>query len=272
METLEYTSEMATPELGSAAVALTGAAGLLGGMLLRGLSADGWRVIALDRVAPADMPNGSVFLPCDLARIETYPNLAQRIAGHAPRLKALINNAAYNPQIKDRGRDFESFENMGLNGWDRALRLNLSAPVFLAQALLDRFDHTDGRPCKIVNVTSIYGLVAPNLRLYQDGAATLGSPGVKPMVYPVTKAALDMATRYLGVYLAQRGFNVNAVAPGGIENGQPTAFQEGYGQLAPVGRMGRAEEMLGAFRFLLGEGSDYMCGHTLVVDGGWTVW
>ena len=239
---------------------------------MQAFAADGWRVLAVDIEEPDALPPGAVHLSFDLAQVEHYADLAEQIRSTAGSLKALINNASFNPKIEDGANAFVAFENMPLADWEREVRLNLTAPIFLTQTLLEHFDHRDGRPCKIVNVTSIYGMTPPNQRMYEEYAQVSGTNMVKPIGYSVTKAALDMATRYLGVYLAGRGFNVNALAPGGVENRQPAAFLKAYARHVPIGRMARVEELLGAFRLLCGEGSDYMNGHTLVVDGGWTVW
>lgn len=253
-------------------IVLTGASGLIGTAVMKALAADGWRVLAVDVVKPDTLPQGAIHLPFDLAEVDRYGDLAAQIREASGSLKALINNASFNPRIEDGAKAFGAFEDMQVADWEREIRLNLTAPVFLTQALLPHFSHADHRPCKIVNVTSIYGITPPNQRMYDEYAQATGVEMVKPMGYPVTKAALDMATRYLGVYLAGRGFNVNAIAPGGVDNHQPQAFLDAYAGHVPMGRMARVEELLGAFRLLCGEGSDYMNGHTLVVDGGWTVW
>ena len=81
-----------------------------------------------------------------------------------------------------------------------------------------------------------------------------------------------MVTKYLAVYLGKKGFNVNGIVPGGIENGQPEEFVEAYSQLTPMGRMGKVEDFLEVVTLLCGPGSDYMNGQLIAVDGGWTVW
>ncbi|ETR73571.1 MAG: hypothetical protein OMM_06855 [Candidatus Magnetoglobus multicellularis str. Araruama] len=81
-----------------------------------------------------------------------------------------------------------------------------------------------------------------------------------------------MATKYLSVYLGKKGFNVNGVAPGGIENNHPKEFVDMYSKYTPMGRMARVEEILDVILLLLGKGSDYINGQIIAVDGGWTVW
>jgi NAD(P)-dependent dehydrogenase (short-subunit alcohol dehydrogenase family) len=65
---------------------------------------------------------------------------------------------------------------------------------------------------------------------------------------------------------------VNAVTPGGIESGQNDRFQKNYGAKVPLGRMATVSEVANAVLFLVSEQSQYLNGHNLVVDGGFSAW
>src|SRR5262249_33655758 len=95
---------------------------------------------------------------------------------------------------------------------------------------------------------------------------------VKPVTYSVVKHGLIGLTRYLATYWADRGVRANALAPGGIFNGQDDAFVQPLTQLIPMGRMARADEYMAAVLFLVSDASSYVTGTTLVVDGGRTAW
>jgi len=114
--------------------------------------------------------------------------------------------------------------------------------------------------------------VPPNQDLYKPLSKIEGKEIVKPIGYSVTKAGLVMATKYLAVYLGDKGFNVNGVAPGGIENGQNQVFIDEYSKMTPMRRMGKVDEMMGTFELLCSAKSDYINGQIIAVDGGWTVW
>lgn len=250
------------------ALVLTGASGFLGETLLPALC-ESWHVLAIDLKRPTFQSDALTFIPFDLSDINHFDDLKDTIRSKTDNLKSLINNAAFNPKVENGTNNFVPFEQYSLQAWEAEVRLNLSAPIFLIQKLMPLFNHADQNRCKVINVTSMYGTVTPNQMLYKTTETESAS---KPMGYPVTKAALDMATKYLAVHLAKQNFNVNAIAPGGIFNGNDELFLGAYAKLSPMGRMAEPTEMIEAFKFLLGVGSDYMCGHTLAVDGGWTIW
>jgi len=118
----------------------------------------------------------------------------------------------------------------------------------------------------IINISSIYGMVAPNRRLYVDFA------GESPIHYGVVKAALLHLTKELAVRLADKNIRVNAVSYGGVEGRVDGQFKKRYAELCPNGRMLRDNDLTGAIDFLISENSLAVTGHNLVVDGGWTIW
>ena len=73
-------------------------------------------------------------------------------------------------------------------------------------------------------------------------------------------------------YLGKKGFNINGIAPGGIENHQDQVFIDAYSKQVPMGRMAKADEILETLYLLATSGSNYINGQIIAIDGGWTTW
>lgn len=254
-------------------IILTGGLGLLGSATAQYLSKHGLHVLVIDIAAECGFESENIsYIQFDLTQIEKYDSLVNSVRGKTKNLKGIINNAAFNPKVEDNSISVGKFEDLILSDWRKEVNLNLTAPIFLIQSLLPIFNTSDGENCKIVNVISTYGLVPPNQDVYKGLAEIQGQEIYKPISYPVTKAGLAMATKYLAVYLGERGFNVNGIAPGGIENNQPQVFIDAYAALTPMKRMAKVEEMMETFYLLCTKGSNYINGQIIAVDGGWTSW
>jgi NAD(P)-dependent dehydrogenase (short-subunit alcohol dehydrogenase family) len=115
---------------------------------------------------------------------------------------------------------------------------------------------------KVINVASILGLVGD----------------VHAAPYVTSKAGLIGMTRALACEWAGRGVCVNALCPGWIDTDmvrdlrQSRSFDRRVIRRTPVGRWGTPEDLAGAIVFLSSHASDFMIGHTLVVDGGLSAW
>jgi 2-deoxy-D-gluconate 3-dehydrogenase len=187
------------------------------------------------------------------------------------RLDILINNAAIDPKADASvaAKLANTFEDFPLAIWKQSLDVNLTGAFLCAQAA-GKVMVQAGRGV-MVNVSSTYGVVAPDQRLYQrDGEAeqTL----FKPASYAVTKAGIAHFTRYLAAYWGASGIRVNTLTPHGIFNAQDEQFLKRYNERTPMGRMARLDEMNGPLLFLVSDASSYMTGANLIVDGGWTAW
>jgi NAD(P)-dependent dehydrogenase (short-subunit alcohol dehydrogenase family) len=185
------------------------------------------------------------------------------------RIDVLVNNAAIDPKF-DRPLAREhavTFEDFPIDTWNASMAVNVTGMFLCAQAvagpMLERGSGV------IINISSTYGLVGPDQRLYQ---APDQPPLFKPVTYSVTKAAVLGLTRYLATYWAGKNIRVNTLTLGGVQNDQDEGFVARYSARTPIGRMARPGEYAGALLFLASDASSYMTGANLVVDGGWTAW
>lgn len=178
------------------------------------------------------------------------------------RLDILINNAGFVGDSQLQGW-VAPLEKQRIDTWRRALEVNLTAVFHLSQILSPLLrEHGNG---SVVNISSIYGVAGPDLRLYEDTA--MGNPAA----YAASKGGLIQLTRWLSTVLAP-DIRVNCISPGGVSRNQPKMFVEKYIARTPLGRMGKEEDFKGAIAYFASDLSAYVTGENLMIDGGWTAW
>lgn len=258
---------------------ITGGAGLLGTGYCHTLAAAGAHVVAADingqgaRRLAAEVTQASgrqaLGLQLDVADPASVQAAVQAVLDTFGKVDILVNNAALDPKFDTAhaGEHSSRFEDFSFEDWQQAMAVNVTGMFLCAQAV--------ARPMLqagkgvIVNVSSTYGLVGPDQRLYQRE----GQPAqFKPVTYTVSKAAALGLTRYLATYFAGTGIRVNTLTPGGVFAGHDDEFVRRYSARTVLGRMAEPDEMSSALLFLVSDASSYMTGANLVVDGGWTAW
>ena len=257
---------------------VTGGAGLLGAEFCRTLAGAGASVVVTDvdgeaceSLAGELAGNGyrAVGAPTDVTDPASVASMVALALEEFDRLDILVNSAALDPKFDPQhsGSHVNAFEDYPLKAWNQALEVNLTGLFLCTQASVKpMLEQGHG---VVINLCSIYGLVAPDQRIYQREGQP---PQYKPVTYTVTKAGVLGLTRYLAAYYAGKNIRVNALTPGGVFNDHEDDFVEAYSARAILGRMAEKDEMNGALLFLASDASKYMTGANLVVDGGWTAW
>ena len=251
--------------------------GRLGWRFSQALRARGARVAVLDSTVDdatvaqryGSDRDGLLFVTADVTSAPSLPAALSAIEKEWGTPHALINNAAIDAPPDAPPEENGPFERYPENSWERVMAVNAKS-VFLCSQTFGTAMAGAGRG-SIVNISSIYGVVSPDQRIY-DYRRREGEAFFKPMAYGASKAALLNMTRYLATYWASNGVRVNTLTLGGVFAGQDDRFVAAYSGRVPLGRMARDNEYDAAVIFLVSDASSYMTGSNVSVDGGWTAW
>lgn len=258
---------------------ITGGAGLLGTGYCHTLASAGAHVVAADLDAKGalglaeDVTRATgvhaLGLAVDVSDPTSVQDAIHAVLDRFGRVDILVNNAALDPKFDPAhaGGHSTRFEDFPFEAWQQAVAVNITGMFLCAQAVATPM--VKAGKGVIVNISSTYGLVGPDQRLYQREGQP---PQFKPVTYTVSKAAALGLTRYLATYFAGTGIRVNTLSPGGVFAGHDEEFVRRYSSRTVLGRMAERHEMDGALLFLVSDASSYMTGANLVVDGGWTAW
>lgn len=256
---------------------VTGALGLLGKEFCKGLAEFGANVVVvdLDEKKAEDFSKElsykykvkSLGIKCDVSREEDVNNMVERVLEEYPKIDILHNNAA--TKTDDLEGFFAPFEEYSLDNWRKVMSVNIDGMFLVAQKVGQHMAKVGGG--SIIQTSSIYGLVAPDMRIYK-GAVYLNKNINTPAVYTVSKAAVIGLTKYLAAYWGDKKIRVNTLILGGNESGQNETFVKNYSHKVPLGRMGYPDEMVGALIYLASDASSYVTGQSIVVDGGFSIW
>jgi NAD(P)-dependent dehydrogenase (short-subunit alcohol dehydrogenase family) len=235
---------------------VTGGAGLLGRTFCRAVAEHGGIPVVADLKEAA--PGHGDFRRADINDPASLDGLLDAVQRRYGRIDALVNNAY--PRNSAYGRKFEDVTRAD---FCENVSLHLGG-YFLAAQKFARFFRGQGHG-NIVNIASVYGYLAPRFEIYD------GTPMTMPVEYAVIKAGVLQLTRYLARYLAGQNIRVNAISPGGIDDGQPAAFQEAYRAFCLNKGMLETKDVCGALVFLLSDMSAFVNGQNLIVDDGFSL-
>ncbi|HQQ68713.1 MAG TPA: SDR family NAD(P)-dependent oxidoreductase [Alicycliphilus sp.] len=238
---------------------VTGAAGVIGDALVTELRRRGALVVAADGLSgkpwtEADLRTDHL-VRVNVTDRSSIRGLVARTQSQLGPIDLLVNVAGV--------VSFGSAEDLSEMEWDRVLDINLKGSFLACQAVMSGMKLA--RFGRIINIGSVVGKNSGNARAWIDPTEQQRAGNV---AYGVSKAGVHAMTGFLAKELAAHGVTVNAVAPGPIATPMTTNFPDALKASLPVGRMGRADDVVTAILFLAARESGFITGEVLDVNGG----
>ena len=223
-------------------IIIAGSEGLLGNEISKYFESIGSKVVRIDLTLGHDL---------------TDEQTVQDVMMSNKAADVLITPFAINPQPDESS--FYLF-NLPLSSLEQYLKVNLLSLFSVCR----EFAKISENNSSIINFSSTYGIRSPKHFIYSDDYT-------KHIGYSITKSGVIGLTKYLATYLAPK-IRVNAIVPGGVENGQSEQFVKNYSDNTPMKRMMKKEEIIGISKYLASDDSSYTTGSLFNVDGGWASW
>ena len=208
----------------------------------------------------------------DITDRKTLEEVRDRLLEKYGHIDVLINNAANNPKVEEASKNLGPirFHNFPVEMWNQDLAVGLTGAMLCAQVFGEVMEKQGSGV--VLNISSDYGLIAPDQRIYRKEGLPDDQQMVKPVSYSVVKHGMIGLTKYLAVYWADKGIRVNTLCPASLENGQNEEFVKKISNLIPMGRMSRPDEYVCTVLYMISDAATYMTGSTVVLDGGRTSW
>lgn len=244
-------------------ILITGSTGMLGKEFVNHFLEKNMQVVAIYR---SEEKFNSTFAKspnlCGIQADFREENVAEKILVELDKLNIFPE---YLVNVASGGDSF----NVGEDGFSKRADMvenyvvNVVAPYEISFKLAN---HKKSNLKKIINLSSMYGIVPYNPCLYNNPLTET------PIQYSLTKAALIHLTKEMAIRFADKNITVNCISYGGVEGRANDEFKAKLAKLTPLKRMMTPQETIGALDYLISDSSVYMTGHNLIVDGGRTVW
>lgn len=250
-------------------VVITGGAGLIGKEFVKAVVENGGIAIIADineelgkkvkESLSKELDTSNIdFFKLDITSKNSLTECIKYLDNKYKRIDALVNNAY--PRNKNYGRHFFDVE---YEDFIQNLGLNLGG-YFTASQQFAQYFKKQGHG-NIVNISSIYGVVAPRFEIYE------GTTMTTPPEYAAIKSGLIHLTKYMAKYFKDMNIKVNTLTPGGIFDNQPESFLEKYQDKCLSKGMLDKSDLKGTLVYLLSDMSKYVNGQNIVVDDGFSL-
>tara|TARA_Y100000591_G_C21769223_1_gene664638 strand:+ start:70 stop:813 length:744 start_codon:yes stop_codon:yes gene_type:complete len=245
------------PLLGKASkkILIVGSSSHLGQGLIKDLSKAN-HLICIDKKIKNNQGKKNIFnYECDVNNYTKLNKIKDKIKKKFKHIDIIINLIVE--------QNYSTFERQSYKKFSDSLKTNVGS-VFLVTKLFYKILKKSRNP-QIINLSSIYGVVSGDPKIYPTSKVTSD-------VYAASKGAIIQLTKYYAVHLSKYKIRVNCVSPGGIYNFQNKTLVKNYSKKVPMKRMAKMEEITGGIKFLLSDKCNYINGHNLIIDGGFTSW
>ena len=252
----------------SKVVVVTGGAGVIGSRFVRAIvdSGDIPVVADIDMMAATQLVDSlapeqaarACAAHLDITSKDSIAALISEVTDRYGRVDAVVNNAY--PRNRNYGR---KLEDVTYTDFCENVDSHLGGYFLVAQQFCLAFRAQGGG--NVVNMSSIYGVMAPRFEVYAGTEMTM------PVEYAAIKSGVIHLTRYFAQYFKGSGIRVNCLSPGGILAGQPSGFLDAYKERCASKGMLDPGDVVGALLFLLSDASRYITGQNLVVDDGFSL-
>lgn len=247
-------------------VVITGGAGLIGKEFVKAVIKQGGIAaiadineelgLSLKSKLSQELHSSSVdFVKIDITSKASLQKAITYLDSRYHRIDALINSAY--PRNKNYARDFFDVE---YRDFVENIGLNLGGYFTTSQQFAHYFSKQGYG--NIINISSIYGVVAPKFEIYEGTTMTM------PVEYAAIKSALIHLTQYMAKYFKGMNIRVNTLSPGGIFDHQDPIFLEKYKKECLNKGMLDKSDLNGTLIFLLSDMSQYINGQNIIVDDG----
>ena len=246
-------------------VVITGGAGLLGKEFCQTIANNGaialmaeYDITIAEKACNLLGNRNIIPAQIDITNKSSIEALINSLSTQYGRIDALINSAY--PRNKNYGNDF--FE-VTYNDFCENVGMNLGG-YFLTSQQFAKYFEKQGYG-NIINLASIYGVVAPRFEIYNNTKMT------NPVEYAAIKSGLIHLTKYMAKYFKGKNIKVNTITLGGIEDHQPEPFLKAYKEFCLNKGMLDAKDISGTILYLLSDLSEFVNGQNIVVDDGFTL-
>jgi len=251
--------------LSNKSIVVTGGYGHLGKAIVQGLASNGATVWVLGRnqnkfeTSFSKKHDNILFLKGDVSSSKSIVKSFSNVVKECGRIDVLINNAFYSAG--------KSPEELTDEEWAKGIDGTLNSVFRCIRAIIPIMK--EQKNGKIINVSSMYGMVSPDFSIYDTAPEFLNPPH-----YGAAKAGVIQLTKYYAGYLGKNGITVNCVTPGPFPSDVVQRNKKFIQKLCSrtlLGRIGKPEDLMGVFVFLSSETANFITGQNIIVDGGWTV-